>query len=177
MIAVDVPLFELDDHSRLVEPGHADRRRVADGLTCLRDVVPEALTAVARLEFFYTVVRRGSGRSGDWCYEFAPAGLRFDVAGRWDPERWPAQSLTWVELRGAVGDDPRLPAVAAWYRSVSAIDAWKDHTRPFELWPDPEGWHPSYLESDRRRAGYEDRLQAWRTVQAILTDAITRALD
>lgn len=161
----DVALFDLDflpDVSAMQ----------SEALICLRDVVPDALRVVVELSWWKEQDERNPGKSGDWAYLVCRTGFYFERTDTWGGwESRPRNLLTWEGLKRLVGNDPRRPGVVAWARSLTAIDRWKDIYRPFELWPQPEGWHPSYLEHDRERAGYEQRMQAWGTLQAILTEA------
>lgn len=149
----------------------AESTRHVDALTCLRDSHPRALEILTGERRPDTGEVR-CGLSGSWAYSVRRAGFCFEDASTWGG--WysrPAHVLTWPELDELVGADPRLADVAAWSRSLAA-DARRDRYRPFELWPDPESWHPSYIKGDRDHPGWADRLAAWRLVLAILDDAI-----
>lgn len=156
--------------------GDPEVRRLVDGLTCLRDVVPEALEAVVYLREWRS--RAGNvGRSGTWWYGIRPDGLHF---ARLEEQRcgsgWPsrlARRLTWAQLADLLGDDPRRLGLIAWKESLTAPDAWKELMRPHELWPDPDGWHPSYITGDHAHPGWPERITAWAALQAMFTDAIT----
>lgn len=153
----------------------------ARGLECLRDVVPEALDVVRHLGWWKDRDERRRGASGDWAYRVCERGVYFGArAGRGEWKGWdhnPIHLLGWAELTSLIADDPRRTDVQEWASSLTAIDRWRDLYRPFELWPHADRWHPSYIEGDRERTGYSDRMHAWRTTQAILTTAIDRCLD
>ena len=83
----------------------------------------------------------------------------------------PAHHTPWEDIDALIGTDPRLAEVRAWADSLTAQDKWRDLYRPFELWPDPEDWHPSYIASDHERPGWAERLHAWRLAIAICLDA------
>lgn len=152
-------------------------QQVARGLTCLRDACPDALEVVARLDWWKPNNERGSHASGEWAYVVCRDGFHFGsrYGAEWRGwDRNPPHLLTWEQLRQILEVDPRQTDVAAWLHSQTAVDRWRDYYRPYELWPDPGSWHPSYIESDRERDGYHERMNAWRTTQDILTDAIRR---
>lgn len=151
-------------------------RRV-DGLTCLRDVVPEALEAVVHLREWRSRAGSGVGKSGAWWYGIRRDGLHFArlgelSAGTGWPHKLPRR-IIWDELAGLFGDDPRRADLCAWSESLTE-PAWKERLRPHELWPDPEGWHPSYITGDHAHPGWPERIAAWTALQAMCTDAITR---
>ncbi len=151
-------------------------QQTVDALTCIRDVMPEALEIVWRLEYWKLRDEKGSRASGPWAYQTTIAGVRFQsrvekpAAGFW--ETWPANLVTWDQLRTLIGNDPRRAEISAWAESLTTPDRWKDWYRPYELWHEADGWHPSYIENDHARAGWAERLHAWQTTQQILTDAI-----
>lgn len=157
-------LIEADNGLTAVE------QRYYDALTCLRDAVPEALEVVIRLCDWKSADKRGAGASGRWCYTVANRGVYFDTRDRWNPEARPEHLVTWNELTDLLADHPLRPGVIAWAEALAELDSWKDRFRPYELWPDPHRWHPSYIESDRSRPGYEARMQAWADCYQILTD-------
>lgn len=153
--------------------GDPEIRRQVDGLIVLRDVVPEALEAVLHLADWHPVEHGGFSLSGDWVYTIRRRGLRFERrTARWSGRAAELRCLTWPELAGLLGDDPRRAEICAWSQSL-VEPAWKERMRPFELWPDPGGWHPSYIIGDHERPGWLERLAAWRALQAMCTDAIT----
>lgn len=144
----------------------------SEGLICLRDAVPEALRIVVELSWWRETDERNPGKSGNWAYLACRKGVYFertDTWGGWDCR--PRNLLPWADLARLVGDDPRRRAVVDWVGSLTMPDRWKDIYRPYELWPNPGSWNPDYLEIDRSRPGYEDRMRAWSTVQQILTEA------
>lgn len=163
-----------------VEASHT--RRLVAALTCLRDVVPDAMYVVVLLAQWKRTEDRSIGASGDWAYSIRNTGLRYERAGDWwagareRGETWgwsrtPAGLVTWPELAELIGHDPRRPAVVDWFNGLTAPDRWRDIYRPFELWPKPETWHPDYIAGDHERPGWDARSAAWRELQAILTDA------
>lgn len=109
-----------------------------------------------------------------WAYSIRKSGFLFEHEDTWGGwyER-PKYLLTWTEFDDMLRDDPRVAEVLVWSRSLEHPDAWLDRMRPHELYPYPERdqWHPSYIEGDHERPGWADRLHAWMTVRAILTDA------
>lgn len=150
-------------------------QRLRDGLTVLADVYPNALEILCG-------DRRPSGgeiktsASGPWAYSVRRDGFYYQdraswsaAAGAW--HRCPTNLLAWDELDTLTAHDPRIVGIRAWSNSLTAIDTWKDRSRPHELWPNPEGWHPSYIESDHARPGWPQRLDAWRTTIAVYVDA------
>jgi hypothetical protein len=151
-------------------------RRLVDGLTALRDVVPEALEAVVNLGDRGPDDRQ-VGRSGAWWYAARRDGLHFagldeQLRGRGWPSTLPRR-ITWAELAEQLADDPRRAELLSWAQSLP-MPNWRELIRPFELWPDPDSWHPDYITGDHERPGWDERITAWTTLQAILTDAITR---
>lgn len=154
--------------------GDPEARRLADGLTCLRDVVPEAMNVVLHLTDWHRTEEGGYGLSGDWAYTVRRRGLRFERRhSGWDGRASRMRVVTWSELAGLFGDDPRRAAIVAWSQAL-VEPAWQQRMRPHELWPDPGSWHPSYIENDRADPGWPERIAAWTALQAMCTDAITR---
>lgn len=151
-----------------------ETRRLVDGLTCLRDAVPEALETVIHLADWRPIEAHGIAWSSEWAYTIRRAGLRYERRRDWDGGTARLRCITWPELGDLVADDPRRPGLIAWAESLTAPDSWKDLHRPFELWPHPDRWHPGYIEGDHQRPGWLQRIAAWRNLLAILTDAITR---
>ncbi|WP_053203807.1 hypothetical protein [Jiangella muralis] len=152
----------------------SETRRVVDGLACLRDAHPRALDLMLG-ERRPDTGEIKVGASGPWAYSVRRAGFYFEDRGGWGG--WyarPAHLLTWSELDALVGGDARLLEVRAWSESLHGVGGRNDRMRPHELWPDPGGWHPSYIEGDHERPGWDERITAWRTVLAILDDAIAR---
>ena len=84
--------------------------------------------------------------------------------------RRPAHVLGWAEL-DEVALDPRVDEIRAWADALTAPDSWKDRYRPYELWPHPETWHPSYIDGDHERSGWPERRHAWDLALAVLVDA------
>lgn len=153
------------------DEARAARVSQAEGLRVLRDFVPEALEIVVHLE--HTPPRTdfgiGHDETGYRCaYRWLARGFQ------WEVKNQPLHTIAWPELDALLGDDVFREQVAVWSEGLRNVDAWRDRTRPFELWPSPEMWHPSYIEGDRARAGYAERMKAWRQVRAMLTGAIER---
>ncbi|TDD31665.1 hypothetical protein E1287_25735 [Actinomadura sp. KC06] len=156
--------------------GDPEVRRLVDGLTVLRDVVPEALEAAVYLGEWRSRGGLSVGKSGPWWYGIRRGGLQFEALGERRHSGWPhklTRSITWEELAGLLGDDPRRQGLIAWAESLTALDAWRDLMRPHELWPMPGEWHPSYITGDHERPGWPERIAAWTTLQAMCTDTIT----
>lgn len=158
-----------------------ERRLRAGAMTCLRDAVPDALDVVVHLSNWTLRDTRSPRASGEWAYCVSDAGVRFERRDEWSApadgsrggwDRTPVTLLSWRTLAEMIGEDPRRAEVVRWAESLTARDRWKDRYRPYELWPDPESWHPSYIESDRARPGYADRMRAWGLVQEMLTEQI-----
>lgn len=161
-----------------------EHRRRRDALTCLRDAVPEALEVVVDLRFTQSHDRRNPSACGDWAYCVCRAGLRVEAADDWwrgareRGEAWgwnrtPVHLVTWAELTGVIGQDPRRAEIARWVAGLPDVpDRWRWLTRPHELWPDPGGWHTSRLCRDHVDAQWPGRRHAWQLVLDLLTDAI-----
>jgi hypothetical protein len=147
-----------------------------DALICLRDEVPTALEAIANLSWLKPHDDTKPGASEHYAYALCAAGLRWErVEEWWGPGAWerrPRHLTTWADLAAAISDDPRRATIATWAETLTAPDRSRDLYRPYELWPKPETWHPSYIDGDHERPGWADRIDAWRTAQAILTDAV-----
>lgn len=145
-----------------------------DAMTCLRDAVPGALrTVLGDLVFHRGEV--AAGMSGAWAYAVRQDGFYFEGVDTWGG--WyarPRYMITWAELDALVGADPRLAEVEAWAAQQREPGLWRNLSRPYELWPDPDDWHPSYITGDHERPGWDERIAAWRTVLTILDDAISR---
>ena len=98
--------------------------------------------------------------------------------GEWDEE---CETALTEHLRGCpecrrrAASLARLDDLIDWHESLPQPN-WQETYRPHELWPEPEGWHPSYLDHDHERPGWEARKAAWNTLRTILTDAIARAV-
>lgn len=114
--------LQLDLFGAVVAAEHkeqaADQQRRIDGLTCLRDAVPEALQVVTELRYTRREDSRSPRADGGWAWCISKAGLRFEPATEWwtgardrgEPWGWdrtPARLLTWDELSHLVGADPR----------------------------------------------------------------------
>ena len=176
MTAVQLDLFG-EVEAAETAAAKAERARLVDGLTCLRDGpsrTPELLIGPRRDGLMHHGEVKAS-KSGKWAYAPRPQGLRFERVTTWGG--WgahPAHWLHWDELDVQVGEDPRLAEIRAWSESLTDIDAWKDRTRPYELWPDPGSWHPSYIAGDHERRGWAERLHAWTLTLGVLTDVIAQ---
>ncbi|GAB4590144.1 hypothetical protein [Nocardia sp. IFM 10818] len=161
----------------------SEQRRFTEGLTCLRDAVPDTLLALAVLRFHRRVDTRAPHASGDWAYCLCRAGLRFERAGEWwsgaraRGEVWgwnrtPAHLLTWDELTALVEHDPRRADLVAWATSLPDPHRRLLH-RPYALWPNPDHWHPDYLRGEERHPLWAERRHAWQLALDMLTTAIT----
>jgi hypothetical protein len=159
--AVQLDLFASDPETR----------RLVDGLTCLRDVVPEALEVIVHLADWHPVEQGGFGLSGDWAYTIRRKGLRYERRSDWCGQPSRMRCITWPELAAQLGSDPRRAGLIAWSEALTE-PAWKERIRPHELWPNPGEWHPDYIRHDHERPGWPQRIAAWRTLQQICTDAI-----
>lgn len=151
----------------------ADRARKAEALLVLRDFVPEAFEVI---EHFEAARMRDSWGIGNLpedefrcSYRWTDRGFEWtsNVSNGGDRQR-----ITWTELRELVEDDALRHRAIEWSRSLTAVDAWRDRYRPFELWPHPEMWHPTYFERDRAREGYAERMKAWSQMRGVLSTAI-----
>ena len=111
--------------------------------------------------------------NGLFLYSACRPGLRYERKTEVKDSGPLRQLLPWAELADLIAGDPRRAAVAAWAASLPD-PAWRQLYRPHELWPQPEMWHPSYIEGDHAHPGWTERRAAWATVQDILTDAIGR---
>lgn len=162
----------------------AETQRLVDGLTCLRDSVPDAMYVVLHLDYWLRDDTRRVGASGDWAYSVRREGFRYEHEAEWWSgarargerygwDRMPAQRIAWPELAEQLAGDPRRGELIAWSAALTE-PAWQERYRPHELWPEPEKWHPHYIEDDHEHPGWDQRITAWRTLQTILTDAITR---
>ncbi|GAA0645818.1 hypothetical protein GCM10010174_81070 [Kutzneria viridogrisea] len=162
----------------------AERQRHYDALVCLRDAMPDALELVVALRRQQPRDTRSPRAGGGWAYCVSHAGLRVEAADQWSAgarergetwgwDRTPAHLVTWDELTALIGQDPRRAEIAAWANSLPE-PRWRLLARPHELWPDPEGWHLSYLCHDHVHEQWPRRRRAWQLLLDLLTDAITR---
>ncbi|WP_043736008.1 hypothetical protein [Nocardia asiatica] len=152
----------------------AGRQRSVEALTCLRDSVPTALEVVATLRYQRTHDTTTPCAGGDWAYCVCKRGLRFQAITEW--QGWnhlPAHLLTWDELAALVGNDPRRAEITAWMDALPQ-PRWQPLSRPHELWPNPEQWHPDRITSDHRHPRWPARLRAWQLTLELLTDAINQ---
>lgn len=151
----------------------ADTERTVDGLTCLRDAVPDALEVVLHLA---PLGRRQAERprmTDPWAYVVGVAGLWFEPVETWAGwDAKPGQLLAWAELSALVAHDGRRDDLREWASSLTAIDRWKDLLRPCEMSPHPEMYHESWIDSDHKRPGWAERRNAWDTTRTMLSDAI-----
>jgi hypothetical protein len=149
----------------------ADVERRRTGLLVLRDYFPNTLEVLIG-------ERRPEGNAGcgprftrPWAYAVSKRAFHFEhetTWGGWDSR--PAGIMTWPEVDAIAADD-RIRDVRAWACSLTMPDRWRVVRRPFAL-DGPDQWHPSYLEHERESDCWPERLRAWTTVQAILTDAM-----
>lgn len=172
MTAIQLDLFgevlAAEQHART-----ADLQRRIDGLTCLRDNVPDAMEAVLLLGYHHSHDNRSVCFGGDWAYLLCQAGLRFESGTTWKGwDHQPAHLLTWNELTTLIGADPRRTELAAWADTVPQ-PRWRHTHRPFEFWPHPEQWHPGYIQKDHADPQWPAREHAWNLLQQLLTDTIT----
>lgn len=155
-------------------------------LTCLRDAVSDAMRVVIHLDYWRPRDERNIQASGEWAFSIRREGLRFEHESEWwsgaraRGEAWgwdraPAHHITWGELTDLIGSDPRRAELTTWAATLQdRADQVRELVRPHELWPNPEQWNPGYVARDRAHPRWEQRLTAWHTLQAILTDAVTR---
>ena len=164
---------------------NAETRRLVDGLTCIRDAVGEAMHVLIHLAYWLPEDHRGISACGEWAYSIRRKGFHYEHESDWwlgaytrgEPWGWdrtPAHHMTWAEIVELIGDDPRRAQLIAWSESLTE-PAWQERLRPHELWPNPGNWHPDYIRLDHERPGWDQRITAWRTLQAILTDAMEGA--
>lgn len=153
-----------------------ETQRHNEALTCLRDAMPTALLCVIHLhDWRGGTGSRSVGAGGDWAYNIGPDGIRYEHVSTWWPaggwSRTPAHLITWDQLAAIVTPDPRHADLVAWAQPDQDGRRPPLH-RPYELCPDPEGWHPSYIEGDHADPEWPARLHTWTTLQALLTDAM-----
>jgi len=163
-----------------------ERQRHLDALTCLRDVMDEALEVVANLHYQSSTDTRNARARGPWAWCVCRAGLRFEATAEWWAgaqargerygwDRTPAQLVTWDELTALVGSHPRRAEVVAWVESLP-MPRWRQLMRPHELGPDPESGHVSHLCHDHVDQHWPGRRHAWQLVLDLLGDAIAAKL-
>ena len=153
----------------------ADAARRHDALTCLTEAHPDTLNLLLGNRRLDTGEIK-QGCSGNWAYSVRSTGFWFQDRATWGATagawyRKPVHHFAWAELDAIAAADPRVDEIRAWADSLTAIDRWKDLTRPFELWPNPERWHPSYIKSDHTRPGWDARIHTWHLALTVLTDA------
>lgn len=185
--ARSAPVVQLDLFGAVAAAEQRDReidlQRRINGLTCLRDAVPEALQLVTELRYTRREDSRSPRVAGGWAWCVSKAGLRVEPTAEWwtgarergEPWGWdrtPAQLLTWDELSGLLGADPRRAEITAWAQSLPD-PRWRLLRRPFELDPEPDGWHLQYFCRDHLHPRWSGRRHAWQLVLDLLTDAIT----
>lgn len=148
----------------------ADTERLTTGLRVLSDEHPRSLELLIGARTPDTGhVKAGKGHR--YAYRVKQHAFLFEPIetwGGWDAA--PRHQITWDELDELLAGDPRIDELRVWTEMLTAPDAWRDLGRPHELWADPR-WHPSYIDNDHARPGWEQRLTAWHTVFSILTDA------
>ena len=148
--------------------------RLGDALTVLADAHPRSLELLIGIR----EPDRGEvkpGVTGPWAYQVCRDGLYTQRRAEWGG--WssrPANRATWDELDSLIGEDSRVPTIRAWSEGLTAIDAWRDRSRPFELWPDADRWHPSHLAGDHARPGWSTRINAWQLTVQVCRDALAR---
>ncbi|GAA2238788.1 hypothetical protein GCM10010401_08840 [Rarobacter faecitabidus] len=178
-MTIEIDLFDFVPEIA-AERHEARNRPLRAAVECLRDSIPEALELVLYLENRSGRDSRAPRSSGNWAYAVGDAGLRHESWEHWARptdggksgwNRTPKNLTTWAQLRDVLGDDPRRNDLTEWADSLPE-PKWKDLYRPHELWPHPETWHPSYIEGDRSRPGWAQRITAWRTCQVMLSDAM-----
>lgn len=130
--------------------------------------------------------RSGPNDSPGWAWTRRRGGLLFESGTTW--RGWdsrPRWCIPWAALRTLRAEHPdvteRLQALAAGRGHPCSL-GWLWWTDPHAL--RPEGWHPSYLESERRadyyhgcsrpETAYKDRLDAWHLALDVVRGA---ALD
>lgn len=153
---------------------------LADALTCLADADPAALEAVIQHPTWAHLWGNGDVRSaGTWAYSRTLTHYRFEQVDTWWKrggwEKRPANRIAFGEIREALPLDVILH-LNAWARTLpdTAASSFK-LSRPFELWPDGDKWHPSYIEKDHKDPAWADRLEAWTLLIDALRDAAKAA--
>ena len=147
---------------------YLDELRFASVLTCMRDAVPNTMDFIIDL---CAPPRRDWGTSGGWSYMW-PKDSFIAVPRGAGAEH---QSITWDEFAALVEDHPARAGILEWEASITATDKWRDLYRPNELWPYGLDGHPSNIEADHERPGWDERFTAWMDLYTILTDAIAQA--
>lgn len=141
-----------------------DQLRFAAALTCIRDAIPDALRFVVDM---WAPPNRTWSMSGEWAYRWSATTITVRVRKQGAEEH----SITWDEFAELVEQHPDRQAVLDWEQTL-IMPKWKDLTRPIELGPYAGDSHPSAIAQDHDAPGWDERIAAWRRVQAILTDAI-----
>lgn len=149
--------------------------RIRDGPICLAEAPFDSLQILIGVRPVDTGEIKARA-SGDWAYRTVRDAFLYEDRATWGG--WyakPRHHITWDELDGLTAADPRVPEIRAWSESLTAVDAWRDRTRPFRLTPGADEWHPHYHEGDVDRPGWDARLRAWEQAVAVLRDAADRA--
>jgi hypothetical protein len=183
MSAVQLDLFgEVEADEATWAAGERDRLQGA--LICLRDSCPHTLEVVRHLTWWKPRNETGPSYTPPWAYLVNKGGVNYEHETTWGGfDCRPANCVTWSELVDLLGSDPRRVEVIDWADGLwqpSASDPWpwvddvpwRYLCRPYEMYPSPDEWHPSYIEGDRAKAGHGARMKAWRTTLAILNDAL-----
>lgn len=162
------------------QQAQAERERIRDAMVVLRDVYPHALEVLWHLNYWKERTERSIGKSGQWAYSLRQDGFHFTHVEHWAGwDDTPANVITWPELRTVLVDDPRRDQVIEWVNFTKercGPESWRSLYRPYELWPHPQRWHPSYIDADRSEPGWAERLNAWKLTTAIFdTAAIAHA--
>lgn len=147
--------------------GAQDQLRFATVLTCMRDAMPNAMRFMIDL---WAPPDKAWHGSGEWSYWWTAEKVVAYPRRRGEEE----QSITWEEFAELVADHPDRQTILDWEQSLK-MPNWKDLYRPEELSPYAGDRHPNAIELDHDRPGWDNRLKAWKTLQAILTDAINTA--
>lgn len=149
-----------------------------DALTCLRDVVPEALEIVVQLANPRQHDDRMPSACGDWAWCVSDRGLWTQRAEEWwqQDNAWgkrPKHLLPWADLAELIEADPRRAEVTAWAGTLT-FPCWRELSRPKEIGARPGEWHISYLCRDHVDDAWPGRRRAWQLVLDILSERIDR---
>lgn len=164
---VQPDLFGQDDE--------ANQARLIGALEALRDEDPNTIGILA---LGHRRPKRGDCRAGysGGRYAYGPQldGYHWQDVATWPGfTTLPANVVSWDELDELIAG-PHLDQVRVWAESLTAPERWRDHNRPYELWPNPEQWHPHYIADDHARPGWPARNAAWSLLRDLLTDVIDR---
>jgi len=183
--AVQLDLFGEVEAAETVA-AQADRSRLRGALEVLAFSCPDTLEVLIHLGYWRDRDDRSVGYSAPWAYSVTRKGLRFEHETTWGG--WssrPRHLVTWEELQGLVGLDPRRRELIDWAAGLWRPGPedrmpfpdevpWRYLIRPYELWPNADHWHSSYVVSDHAMPGWDRRWRAWKVAGAILGDAIGR---